>query len=238
MFLPWPGLPAQEIKGVVRDSLTGTPVADAQVALIGALGELFASTRTSRDGAFALSAKAPGTYSVFARRMGFRAARSDAIAVGSEVVETTVLMTRIPHFLPNVAIQEEKESIMKQRLFGMKVSTLGATVVTPTQVDRALPTARNALDLINHSPGAGLSVDQERKCVLSLRGYPPMCLPVVIDGVLVSADGDIEDAVPADIVDYIIILRGNETGVLFGSVGEKGVVLVYTKRGLKRGPSR
>jgi hypothetical protein len=31
-------------------------------------------------------------------------------------------------------------------------------------------------------------------------------------------------------------LRGHEVGVLFGTIGEKGVPVVVTKTGLKRGP--
>ena len=118
----------------------------------------------------------------------------------------------------------------------MKVGTLGAVIISPTQVDLAVVGAQDVLDLVSRNPSPGFGIDRAQKCVVSLRGYPPMCLPIFIDGVLVSADGDLADAASPEIVDYIIILRGNEAGVLFGSVGENGLMLIYTKRGLKRGP--
>lgn len=230
-------LQGQGISGVIRDSLSGTPIADVQVSLLTEHGVVLTFTRTTRAGTFRVSPKKSGTYAVFARKLGFEPTRSEFLTLGTDdSVATNLLMKKIPQFLPDVAIRQERNAIMNEKFYGMKISTLGATVVSPTQVDEALPGARNVLDLLNRNPGAGISVDQERKCVLSLRGYPPTCLPVIVDGLLVSTEGDIEDAVSAEVVDYILVLRGNETGVLFGSVGEKGVLVIFTKKGLKRGP--
>ena len=115
----------------------------------------------------------------------------------------------------------------------MKIGTMGAVVIAPSQVDVALPGASDFTDLVSRNPSAGLSVDYERKCVTSNRGDPPGCLPVIVDGMLTSSASDI---IPPEIVDYMVILRGNEIGVLYGSIGEHGAVLIFTKRGIKRGP--
>ncbi|MEP7346537.1 MAG: hypothetical protein ABI877_14800 [Gemmatimonadaceae bacterium] len=45
--------------------------------------------------------------------------------------------------------------------------------------------------------------------------------------------GTAADVLPAEIVDSILILRGNEIGVMHGSIGENGAVVVFTKRGPK-----
>ena len=71
------------------------------------------------------------------------------------------------------------------------------------------------------------------KCVLSTRGDPPFCLPVIVDGLLMS---NVNDVLPPELIDYMLVVRGNELGVMYGSIGELGAVIVFTKRGLKRGP--
>ena len=114
----------------------------------------------------------------------------------------------------------------------MKIGTLGATIITPTQVDRAVLGAKDFTDLVSRNPSAGNTVDYERRCVFSIR--PPQgCLPVIVDGLLI---GSAADVIPPEVVDYMLILRGNEIGVMYGTIGENGAVIVFTKRGPKRGP--
>ena len=47
---------------------------------------------------------------------------------------------------------------------------------------------------------------------------------------------NVNDVLPPEIIDYMLVVRGNELGTMYGSVGELRAVIIFTKRGLKRGP--
>lgn len=229
-----PPLPAQVARLTVVDSLTKDGVPDAIVTIVDRAGNIAGSGRTRGGGTFQLKLPAAGTYSYFVRRLGFSPAVSDAFEVAAaDTARVTLPMRRIPQFLTEVAIRSERETIRNESFFGMKIGTMSATVISPTQVDRGILGANDFTDIIGRNPGAAYQVDRERRCVLGMRGYPPGCLPVIVDGVLT---GNSADVVPPEIVDYIIIVRGNELGVMYGSIGLDGAVLVFTKRGLRRGP--
>lgn len=226
---------AQAIHLSVRDSSITQPLGGVIVTLVDAGGDIVASgiTRSGRE--IVLGARRSGVYSVFVRKLGYSPVVSDPIQLrDGEAIAMALTMRTIPQFLPEVAIKGEQDDIRRGKFFGMQIASLGATIISPTQVDRAVLGARDLTDLVARNPSAGNRVDHEQECVLSLRGYPPACLPVIVDGVLTNGSNDV---IPPEIVDYILIVRGNEVGVLYGTVGEQGAMLVFTKRGRKRGPS-
>jgi hemoglobin/transferrin/lactoferrin receptor protein len=79
------------ISGVVKDS-TAAAVADAAVSLVSAQNSVVATTRTDAQGAFALTAPAPGSYVVAADRAGFTSRR---IAVAVQATELTGVEVRL-----------------------------------------------------------------------------------------------------------------------------------------------
>jgi Na+/melibiose symporter-like transporter len=60
------------VKGQVY-SMSGSPVPDATVTLVGSKGERYAQGRAAGDGSFSLEAERPGTYTIVASAPGFRA---------------------------------------------------------------------------------------------------------------------------------------------------------------------
>lgn len=225
----------QVIKLTVRDTLD-QPVSNAVIVVARPDSEIRARGLTNRDGQLVLTLRSGGLYGVLIRRLGFTPVRLDSLRLAtSDTILRNVRLHAIPQFLAPVAIRSERETIRNATFSGMKIGSLGATVITPSQVDVALPGATDYTDLVSRNPGAGFGVDYQRKCVVSNRGDPPMCLPVIVDGLLLS---NVNDAIPPEIVDYMLIVRGNEIGVLYGSIGEGGAVIIFTKRGLRRGPTR
>ena len=227
---------AQVVRVTVRDSATAKAIPRAIVTLVHGGGATSANAVTDADGFALLAVRPAGVYALTVRRLGYSPILADSLAMRQgDTLDRAIVMHEIAHFLAQVAVRAERESIRNATFSGMKIWTLGATVITPSQVDVALPGATDFTDLVSRNPSAGFSVDYERKCVMSNRGDPPMCLPVIVDGLLLS---NANDAIPPEVVDYMLIVRGNEIGVLYGTIGENGAVLIFTKRGTKRGPGQ
>jgi hypothetical protein len=73
----------------------------------------------------------------------------------------------------------------------------------------------------------GILIDQYQRCPKSIRGGG--CLPFAIDGQLYPNGASLQDVVVPEMVDYIIVLRGSEVGVRYGSIGHNGIILIATK---------
>ena len=225
---------AQTVGVIVRDSISRASVTDAVVALVRPVGSVAASGYTSSVGQLQLKAPKSGSYALFVRKLGFEPKTSAWFNVSAgDSVAHEIDLRRIPQFLPDVAIRAERESIRDAKFFGMKIRSLGAVIFTPSQVDNSLHGSNDYTDIVTRNPSPGIAVDYGRKCVLSTRGDPPFCLPVIVDGLLMS---NVNDVLPPELIDYMLVVRGNELGVMYGSIGELGAVIVFTKRGLKRGP--
>ncbi|MEP7344074.1 MAG: carboxypeptidase-like regulatory domain-containing protein, partial [Gemmatimonadaceae bacterium] len=226
-------LPAQVVRLTVRDSVTKEVLTDAIVTLLDQGGAIAATGRTRSGGTLVLKPPAPGRYAFSVRKLGFAPATSELFDVtAGDTTRQDLTMRRIPQFLSEVAIRSERESIRNGRFFGLKIGTLSAAIISPTEVDQAVTGARDFTDLVARNSPLGVGVNFERRCVVSPPGTNA-CLPVIVDGLLT---GYAADVVPPEVVDYILILRGNEIGVMYGTIGQNGAVVVFTKRGPKRGP--
>jgi hypothetical protein len=227
-------LKSQAVDVIVRDSVSRESVSEAIVTLVRPAGSVAASGFTGSTGRLQLKAPKPGSYALFVRKLGFEPKTSTWFDVGAgESAPREIDLRRIPQFLPDVAIRAERESIRDAKFFGLKIGSLGAVIFTPSQVDRALHGSNDYTGIVTRNPSPGIGVDYGRKCVLSTRGDPPACLPVIVDGLLMS---NVNDVLPPEIIDYMLVVRGNELGVMYGTIGELGAVVIFTKRGLKRGP--
>jgi hypothetical protein len=51
----------------------------------------------------------------------------------------------------------------------------------------------------------------------------------------VFPDGSaLQDVIVPEMVDYMVILRGSEVGVRYGSIGYNGIILIATRRDWRR----
>lgn len=109
-----PSTAAQTIRGMVIDSLTGLPVSDALVTLVGDDGVTRARSLSLDSGAFAITAPAPGRYTIRTKRIGYRAVRSTPFDIAQgEVRRHDVLapMTRVK--LPSVTVIANRHCVVR-----------------------------------------------------------------------------------------------------------------------------
>ncbi len=105
---------AQLVRGTVVDSLTGAPVRDALVMLIGDDGAPRARALSLDAGAFAIAAPSPGRYSLRTKRIGYRAVQSHPFDVAEgEVRVYDVLAPTIRVSLPSVTVHAQRHCIVR-----------------------------------------------------------------------------------------------------------------------------
>ena len=108
------GATSQTIRGTVIDSLTGLPVRDALVTLVGDDGVVRARSLSLDSGAFAMTAPTPGRYTVRTKRIGFRAVRSAPFDIAEgEVRRHDVLAPTIRVKLPSVTVRANRHCVLR-----------------------------------------------------------------------------------------------------------------------------
>src|SRR5688572_22815323 len=105
---------AQIVRGTVLDSLTGAPVRDALVMLIGEDGSPRARALSLDAGSFAVAAPSPGRYSLRTKRIGYRAVESSTFVVGAgEVRLHDVLAPTVRVSLPSVTVHAQRHCLVR-----------------------------------------------------------------------------------------------------------------------------
>jgi hypothetical protein len=105
---------AQVVRGTVVDSLTGAPVRDALVMLIGDDGAPRARALSLDAGGYAIAAPSPGRYSLRTKRIGYRAVQSDPFEVAEgEVRVHDVLAPTIRVILPSVTVHAQRHCVVR-----------------------------------------------------------------------------------------------------------------------------
>jgi len=222
------GLQAQTFSVSVRDS-AGTPIEQVGLLLFDQKGKTVASARTGATG-FAHMPKADtGTFRVHARRFGFRPRSTEFLHIGpGDTLAIRITLQRMPAMLDPIVVRAEKESVRRDwNPFGINLRASGGHIITPSEIDFAILGARDMADVLARRPLPGILIDQYRRCPKSNRGGG--CLPFAVDGMLYPDGSALQDAVMPDMVDYVIVLRGAEVGVRYGSIGHNGILLIATK---------
>jgi hypothetical protein len=182
-------------------------------------------------GGFAHMPKADtGTFVVFARRFGFKPRYSAPLHIGpGDTVAVRLTLARAPSILDPVVITAQRDSVRREwNPFGINLRATGGYIITPTEIEAAILGARDMADVLARRAIPGVLIDHFRRCPRSNRGGG--CLPFVIDGQLYPDGSAFQDVVFPEMVDYVIVLRGSEVGVRYGSIGHNGIILVATKR--------
>jgi hypothetical protein len=92
-----------EVRGVVRDSASGQPVAGAVVMALDAVGQTLARTITSERGLYRLN-RPPATMLVRAVRLGFRPTTERLPLVRTELLTLDLTLTTLPRALQAVEV--------------------------------------------------------------------------------------------------------------------------------------
>lgn len=225
-------LHAQTLSVSVRDT-AGVPLAQVGLALLDTAGRVIASARTSDAGVAHMPSADSGVFRVFARRFGFRPLQTNLFRMGpGDTIAVRLTLDRLAMMLDPVSIVAERDTVRGSRVFGINLRASGGHIITPSEVEFAILGARDLADVLARRALPGIIVDQFRRCPRSNRGGG--CLPFVIDGQLFPDGSALQDVIVPEMVDFIVVLRGSEVGVRYGSVGHNGIILIATKQGTLR----
>ena len=133
------GAAAQQVQGRVVRADDSASYAGALVRLFEVGGIRVAQTTTSPDGAFSLSAPAPGTYVLAVHRIGHRPWRSAPLELGGGVRRITLTVPDEPVRLEPVSI-EARSTCRRSPAEGSAIAALLA------EADRALTVTRLAME--------------------------------------------------------------------------------------------
>lgn len=226
-------LVAQAIHGVAIDSVSGELLAGAVVSLLDSAADVLSAVRTSNRGRFELRLRGAGYYALDVRAIGFRPHTSAWIPIGSgEAISVTVRVVRSAPLLSRVTVEAEREEIGERSFLGMKLKTMSARVITPSEISAALGGARDYVEIVQSSLPAGFAVKYldarlNKRCVVNTRNGK--CATIFVDGVRMSdAEQAMDAALPAQI-DHVVIVRAIEAGTLFGGDADAGAILIFRK---------
>jgi hypothetical protein len=106
--------PAQTVRGTVLDSLTGAPVRDALVMLVGENGAPLVRALSVDAGTYAVVAPIAGRYSVRAKRIGYRAVQSQPFDIADgEVRRQDILAPTVRLALPSVTVHAQRHCVVR-----------------------------------------------------------------------------------------------------------------------------
>lgn len=209
------------IAGLVTDSATGSPLANALVEIEST--QLI--TKTRADGRFTLSGVPEGTYTVQARLLGYAPQRQTVTVTGDATVTLEFALQRAATILENVVVigygtQERREltgSISSVR--GDDISGLPAPTVSSALQGRVA-----GLEVVSSGvPGSDASF--RIRGISTIGNSNPL---IVIDGMPTMTG--LNELNPGDIAS-VEVLKDASAAAIYGSRGANGVVIITTKQG-------
>jgi hypothetical protein len=242
---PHPHLRAQELAGVVLDSISQTPIVGARLVLLDSTGTALAVTVASTDGTFAFNLPRLGQYRLLVTRIGYPPITTKRFTVDSAfTARVSVTVPSTPLTLDTVRVvasgTEKRLQYLEDAGFYRRRQIGFGHFLTRADIDK-----RDALimsDLLHDMPGVRVTCVGARNCSITMRAANTMflrgkCEPsLVLDGVLfraggVGSRGDLSlDALisPFD-VEAIEVYPGPE-GVPVQYAGPCGAIIVWSRR--------
>ena len=223
------------ITGTVRDAVTGTPLPNARVALVGTRF----SVESRADGRYTIGDVPPATYRIRAQLVGYIPAEANAVVQdGQQAVVDLPLQQSAIELNPVVAIGYA--TVQKHDLTGA-VSSISADefkagaapIVTLTN---GLQAKAAGVQVTSNSgmPGAGLRVRVRGTGSISANSEPLY----VIDGIPAEQGSSSSDpksnplmSIDVDGIESIDVLKDASATAIYGARGANGVVLITTRRG-------
>jgi hypothetical protein len=228
---------AQELRGTIRDS-TGAPIRDAQVTLVDRDEGIAMLMRSNPRGEFIVRAADPGYYALRVRRLGYLPHRSNLLELeAGDTFPIEIVLAAAPATLSAVTVRAQRDTLSRQRVFGMNLRSIAGSIITPAEIEARAAGARNIVDVIRSvGPAWITSIETpDGDCVSTTRGGAggAPCLMVYVDNVRIEPPGSVSDMVSLDAIDHVVLLRATDAGALFGTGAHNGVLLVYTRQGMK-----
>ena len=225
------------LRGTVLDGLSGQPVPEASVAVLGTDARVL----TNVDGDFIATGLPPGRHLVVTDHLAYEQ-RTDSVTVfGQETVDIEVRLAQ-------EAIELEGFVITARSRFG-RSSLAGdakrADFITRARIEELLPRTTTAVDLLRNLNAPGLrirdvwmegpaGVRMQGYCIeVSRRSGGEGCRPAAVflnDVMVPYADELIRDMDP-QAIQRIEILSPIDAQFQFGTIAGNGAILIYTTTG-------
>lgn len=166
--------PAQAIRGVLLDDKSERPIELASVLLRDSASAVVAKSLTDSAGNFFLRAPAPGTYTILARRIGYRTDVSPPISLSADqLLEMDFLIAVRPVALAPVTVTEEQRRARRDLVAGLDHRSLGARLIPPEKIEMLAGRTSRISDLLRWQNIPGLWVTDDgmgSTCLKLLRG--------------------------------------------------------------------
>ena len=233
------------IKGVVSNSTSGTPLANAQISIVGTTN----GTITGASGAFTITAVAAGNQVVRARLIGYQPTERTIAVTAGGTVTVNFSLTVSALSLDEMVVTGTAGSARKREV-GNSIGQIKLADVpeVPTNLSNMLSGRLAGVTVgggVGNS-GSGSAIRLRGTTSVSLTNQPL----VFIDGVRTRSDeyprngiftgatqrgansnsSPLNDINPDDI-DRIEVVKGAAAATLYGTDAAAGVIQIFTKRG-------
>ena len=214
------------IEGTVSDSLSGQPVPNADVLVVGTVHR----ARTGDDGRYTIAGVPRGSYVVEVRRVGYQPRRRLAVQVDADATATVDF--RLP---PSVfQLQEVVVTGVVGATEGVKLPfTVGRLDAekAPVPPSNALETIQGKIAGVSVAPlgqpGAGTSIQLRTPTSISHSNSPL----IAVDGTILGTTGGSSADLNGLDIERIEVVKGAAAASLYGSRAQAGVIQIWTKRG-------
>ena len=219
------------VSGTVRDSAGARGLADAQIAIVGTRLRAVADA----EGNYSITGVPAGTYSVEARRIGYRRAVLDNVQVTDGATTTAnFAMALAPLTL---------EAVVTTGVVDPTSGTRVPFTVGRIEAANAPVPATNALETIqgkvagvtvvpNGQPGSGTNLLLRTPTSINKSNSPL----IVVDGVIQTQSFDASTADLESLnIESVEVVKGAAAASLYGSRAQAGVIQIRTKRGAEDG---
>ena len=238
-------LHAQTLAGRVLDEVRESPVSGALVVLLDRAGEERAQALSDDAGNFVLAPPVAGEYYLAATRIGYQPTRSPLIALRMEgTAPIELMMQPAPIGLEGfeVEVDAEGRAAEELRFSGVEPRDLGQRFVSQAEI-QAVQVKQDVGSVLEYQAIGGMRVirpenlnpgsDDLGLCVSLQRARRGSgmgtCAMVVLDGVPIR--GDVALLLDPETVGAMAVLLPVEATTLYGTMGARGALLIWTKQG-------
>ena len=215
-----------QIAGTVSDSVTGQPVSNADVIVVGTVHR----ARTRDDGRYAIVGIPVGAYSVEVRRLGYQPRRQTAVPVSADGSVTVDFRLAPSVFqLQEVVVTGvigETEGIKLPFTVG-RLSMENAPVPPPNALEAVQGKIAGVTIVPEGQPGSGTNIQLRTPTSINKSNFPL----IAVDGTILGTTGGTSADLNGLDIERIEVVKGAAAASLYGSRAQAGVVQIWTRRG-------
>jgi hypothetical protein len=225
---------AQTVHGHLYDSETRAPVVNGTVALRNEMGTVVDRTATDEEGAYAVTARAPGTYSLFAVGLGYRSTPTGTVQLlEGDSVTIDISLSPEPLELDPLSVEARRQrmtaKLARHGFYERQRQGFGS-FLTPQQI-RRWP-AINVADILEHAPFVRVERRGVSGSLVTIRKYGECSPTIYVDGNRLQPGFDIEYAANPENIVAVEVFRGTaEIPLQWAQFETCGVILIWTDIG-------